>query len=325
MKKIIIFIVSLLLINCSIDNLTDTEKALKTESAEYVASVKFSENMINEEGLVSINQNYWEDAGIQGEGSYWCMITAIQDEDIDLIDKSIKAIEVTLTHSNSDGTFESTDDKGNARFIVFSLASITLLEDSRFYEKYSQRVSGIMYSLQNSAQWYYDVIHNDAGIGNTNYKFSAAFVLLKVGYHTDDNTLINYGEQYLTEALNNQDEDGYYLEEGGFDTSYQMVSVYLLYFIYHIPYCDSSCQSSILNSLQLAYEWGSDKIESNGKVSDEGNTRTANNISGSPENKLINYYEVILSFCYLYGLGFDGALPYSELVTDYLKGLKNNN
>jgi hypothetical protein len=321
MNKLMILVVSLLLINCSIDTLSDTEKALRTEPARFVASEKFSENIINEEGLVSVNQSSWVDAGIQGEGSYWCMITAIQNGDTGLIDKSLKAIEVTITHSNGDGTFEATDDKGNARFIVFSLASITLLEDTDFYQNYSQRISDIIYYLQDSAQWYYDIIHVDPGIENTNYKFSAAFVLLKVGYHINDNTFINLGEQYLSEALNNQDEDGYYLEEGGYDTSYQMVSVYLLYFIYHIQDCDSGCKSSIMNSLQLAYEWESDKIESNGKVSDEGNTRTANNISDSPENKLINYYEVILSFCYLYGLGFDGALSYAELVTDYLKGL----
>jgi hypothetical protein len=71
---------------------------------------------------------------------------------------------------------------------------------------------------------------------------------------------------------------------------------------------DGAVRSAAAGMLQRAAFWLGPRVGVMGLVSDEGNTRTSNDIETSPEHKLINYPEVALALGYAGVVFSDEAL-----------------
>jgi len=296
------------------------ERALRLPAVDRVASIKFDPSLIDSEGAVGPNQLEWTNPRLQGEGAYWGSIVAIKERDGELADRALRAVELALEHQLPDGSFEGGSPDDDLKFTGQALAALTLLQNSPWSGQLANRMDGVLASLHQTALWVEEQAELlvDPETEYTNVKAALAFILLKVGHHNSDTGLVETGEEYLSQVFNNQDPSGYFLEKDGWDTSYQMVTCRLLYFIYLSDFCSSQLRATIASSLQLAFEWEKQRIDPDtGRVDDTGNTRTANEVENSPEGKLINYFEVAMALAYLYSLGFEGAGKLAEAVSIY--------
>lgn len=126
----------------------------------------------------------------------------------------------------------------------------------------------------------------------------AAMILSNLSYRTQAKDTY-YAD--ATDALRYNSGSGYFIEKGGFDTSYQAVSLMNLCTLWFHS-TDSTWKTSIKTVITAAATWLASKIITTGPVPgyviDVGNTRTNNVQSRSPENKLINYPEVALALFY---------------------------
>ncbi len=294
-------------------------KTLYLNAVGTVADMRFKSSYIDSNGAVGTNQVSWSNLAIQVEAAYLGSIVAIRNNDYDLANRCLKTVEFALSHQNNNGTFTGSSAKDKARFIVLSCAALTFLEKSMWTDKFVDRINYVVSKFHKIALWVKDHSASEPAIHNTNIKAAVALVLLKVGFKVDNDELFKEGESYLKQVFVNQDNCGFYLEEGGWDSSYQMVTCFLLYSIYIAVFFEVERQTQIIKSLELAYEWEKQRIDKNsGKIDGTGNTRTANEIAKSPESKSINYFEATLSLAYLYSLGFEQADIYADSVARYL-------
>lgn len=106
---------------------------------------------------------------------------------------------------------------------------------------------------------------------------------------------------------------------GGWDSSYQMVNVFTLFFLYLISGNEADRQATILQSLEAGWQWMSPRIDrTSGTIDDAGNTRTANDPAHSPEGKGIKYFDASLGLVYLFALELAGAQGAADAVVDCL-------
>lgn len=132
----------------------------------------------------------------------------------------------------------------------------------------------------------------------TNRLLYAATAHLFVGEWLDDAEVYQRGVEFAAEALDRQDAAGWFLENGGWDSGYQAVSVHLLAVIVE-QFGDHR------DELALAAAWLASRVDAAGNVSSDGNTRTG---PGSPEGKPIPRQEVAWALYYAGAVLDDPAL-----------------
>ena len=296
-------------------------EALGLGAVEKVTRLRFDGSLISPNGAVGENKEKWANVTIQGEAAYYGTITAIRESREELASRSLRAIEFALAHQLANGTFEKSEPKDNLRFAVFGLAALSFLQNSGFAEQLSDRIGNAITKLHSTATWIKDNAPFDASTRNSNIKAALAFVLLKTGHHNKDKALVESGENYLQQVLASQDASGYYVEydvngNAGWDSSYQMVTAYLLYFTY-LSNVSPAHSATIKKSLQSSFNWEKARINPNGRIEDKGNRRTTNEPSLSPEGKGINYIEAALSLAYLHSLGIKEAAQLAGTVAEY--------
>ncbi len=295
------------------------QKAMSIDSIDTIVSFKFKPTYLNANGEFIQNQNSWTDPVVQGEGAYWAVIYSIRNNDSTVADLSLKAIELALTHLKSDHTIEGGELKELYRFLVYALASCTFLEASIWANSISTRINAVISKMKESAELVLDNIIFDSTFEDSNNQAACAFIAYKIGLNQQNIPLIQKGDDFLTDFFSHQEPEGYYTEAAGTDTSYQMVSCFVLYFIYLTKDVTDTVKTAISQSLEKAYTWEIERINiTTGYIDDTNNTRTANSIENSPEHKVINYYDVAIAFCYLYSLDYTDANNYAISITNYI-------
>ncbi len=121
--------------------------------------------------------------------------------------------------------------------------------------------------------------------------------------------------------MNTQQDNGVFLEHGGYDSSYQAVNILNLMLAYMNIGDSPSLKNKLYTAVQKGVEWELSKIKSDGEVSVEGNTRT-----GKKQEKLfgkykeVNYAEVALALYYWGGISGDvQSIIKADRVVAYLE------
>lgn len=112
-------------------------------------------------------------------------------------------------------------------------------------------------------------------------------------------TWANQGISLYNIAMGMRHIDGYFLEKGGYDSSYQAVSMFNMAYLFFAA-TDAGVKATIKADLQIACDWMITRIASTGEISTVGNSRTGpdGEVGSDGKVKLVNYGEVALALYY---------------------------
>gem|GEM_PF-4271418 len=170
-------------------------------------------------------------------------------------------------------TFVSGHPTSDAFFISDLVPALILLQESSLGSLYEEKIKTLYQPILNAGDYLaapssiQDMYKSDSKV--TNHLFFDAASMILAGKFLNNNSIMTSGYDVLNKILAQQTNDGIFLEKGGGDSGYQAVSLYNLAEI-----AIFTGDKSLLSPLQRGMAWELTKIEPNGEISAEGNTRT---------------------------------------------------
>ncbi|MFN0124333.1 MAG: hypothetical protein ACKV2V_27855 [Blastocatellia bacterium] len=280
------------------------------------------------QGFVGTNQRagYWIEAGTQ-RGSCRVVIYGVVTGDLAVADDAWRGIETTFAHQRADGGFEANDRPNGksakplgaavetACFFMQELGrAILVIRQSPHEKHFRDRIVALEPKMRRTmdfiAAGYDTIIANSGHAANRIVIAAKAFGLC--GLVLGDDQLTATSRKLIAYALTRRDRDGVFIENGGRDSSYNVVSILFGQTLaLHLPIPEFEA------ALPKAVAWQLTRIRENGEVDVTGNTRTGagkeTSIFGDP--KTVNYGEVTQALT-LYGLvkGDKAALAAADRV-----------
>jgi hypothetical protein len=220
---------------------------------------------------------------------------AIKFESEDALEKFILACEYSYAHQKNTGDFEliipdnlkslgtpSEGDlaSGTSFFLATMGSSLIALQQSDWFNNKVQnsiklRLDEIKGNIQLSLDYLktkkellisYD---NDA----PNRLFFDAMAFYSLGKYLNDEQAKTIGTEFINLALSKQNKEGYFIEAGGFDSSYNGVSLRLGMMLLGILSDNDTILPLLKKSLSCCVEWQASRVLSTGEISTLGNTR----------------------------------------------------
>ena len=254
---------------------------------------------------------YWVESGPQ-RGSCRAVIAAVVAGDLAAADNAWRGIDTAFAHQMVNGGFESkpaadgkvssafANNVETAYFFLQELGrAILVINESPHAAHFATRLAALRPKLRRAADYIdsgYDTIV--AKVGHTvNRVIIAAKAFGTCGVVLGDEKLIARSKQLIAHAITLRDAGGVFIENGGRDSSYNVVSILFgSVLALHVPLPEFEAV------LPAAVQWQLTRILPSGEVEVGGNTRTGvgkeANAFGKP--KTVNYNEVILALT-LYG------------------------
>ncbi len=335
---IIVGIILLILVG-NIINSHKKEVLEKSSEIELIKSNEFrklldlivTSEMIDASGASTRNQDKYLEVSSQRIASKM-IARGIADNNNDLIEKGIKAIEYGFEHQNTDGSFQydssliqmgatQADLLEAGSFFLDSVGhSYLLIEQTNFAIKYKSRLDLLKPKILLSLKWLEsnkEELFNKAEDAPNRLIFDALSFKLN-GIILKDKDYQNIGDEFIKENLKMQRNEGVFLEHGGHDSSYQAVNLMKLQ-IYRMYSDNQDLIKQIDSALIKGMVWEKTRIKENGEIDVTGNTRTGNCQEQVYEKcKEVNYQEVALSLMYYAGLYEDKeAEKLAEKVINY--------
>ncbi|MEM1441408.1 MAG: hypothetical protein AAGF67_03645 [Verrucomicrobiota bacterium] len=216
---------------------------------------------------------------------------AIASQDTRGIEHFLRGMEFALSHQQEDGRFavnipaELKSQKGPseadlASGVAFFLSSAGLGLDALYSSSWFQepaelkpaheRCDTILESLRPSlAALIEDApLLRKADLHAPNRLLFDAAAFLSLGRLLEDANAIATGEEFLALALEAIHEDGYFIEGGGADTSYNGVAAAILLRIAAMNHSEDLLEKGL-----TSVAWQTTRISPEGEISTEGNTR----------------------------------------------------
>jgi hypothetical protein len=271
-------------------------------------------DMPDEKGLTGSNHlnGSWLEAGTQ-RGSCRAVIAAVVAGDLARADKAWRGIDVAFARQRADGGFEaelrpngkSAREYGpaveTAFFFLQELGrAILVIRQSPHAAHFQGRIATLEPKLRRATDFIaggYDQIIKDSSHA-VNRVVIAAKAFGLCGLALKDEKLVAMSRKLMTHALTLRDPEGVFIENGGRDSSYNVVSILFGQVLaLHVPLPEFEA------ALPAAIKWQLTRIKDTGEVDVTGNTRTGvgkeQSYFGTPKN--VNYREVCLALSY-YGL-----------------------
>ena len=268
----------------------------------------------DEKGFTGTNRvnGRWLEAGPQ-RGSCRGVIAAVVADDLAKADDAWRGIDVAFSHQRPDGGFEA-DMRPNGKsakaqgpatetafFFLQELGRMILVirespHEAHFHDRIAKLEPKIRKACAFITAGYDTIIANSSKAVNRIVLAAKAFGTC--GLVLQDDSLIATSRKLIKHALTLRDAEGVFIENGGRDSSYNVVSVFygqILALHLDIPEFEAA--------LPAAVKWELTRIKENGEVEVAGNSRTGvgkeTSYSGQPKN--VNYNEVIFALT-LYGM-----------------------
>lgn len=265
-------------------------------------------------GLTGSNRlnGSWLEAGPQ-RGSCRAVIGAVVADDLTRADAAWRGIEVAFSHQRADGGFEanvrpngaSARSQGaaveTAFFFLQELGhAILVIRQSPHEAHFHARIAALEPKIRRACEFItagYDTI-----IANSSHAVNRIIIAAKAfgtcGLVLHDDGLVATSRRLIAHALTLRDKDGVFIENGGRDSSYNVVSILFGQVLaLHVPLPEFEA------ALPAAVAWQLTRIRENGEVDVTGNTRTGvgkeQSYFGTP--KKVNTTEVVLALTY-YGV-----------------------
>lgn len=216
-------------------------------------------------------------------GAYHVIAAGLLTGDADLLDRGLRGLEWGLAQQGPDGSFPEeragTTEKNSAlhaksQLIEAAARSLRLLHDCGLDAVPAPRVAALGEALARSARWLAATPDLDAfwvRAGNTNQRLFVVAALRESSLLLADDALGARASALLDDVLAAQLDDGTFVEAGGFDASYQTVSLDLL------TQCATSTTDPrrVVDALQRGVDRFLRVIRADGTVDAEDSTRTA--------------------------------------------------
>ena len=270
-------------------------------------------------GLTGSNRanGSWLEAGPQ-RGSCRGVIAALVAGNLAAADDAWRGIDVAFAHQRPDGGFEAEmrPNGTSARpygaavetafFFLQELGrAILVIRQSPHEAHFHDRIAAVEPKIRRASAFitvgYGTIIAHSSHAVNRIIIAAKAFGACGLVLH--DDALVATSRKLITHALTLRDQDGVFIENGGRDSSYNVVSILFgqaLALHVSLPEFEAA--------LPAAVAWELTRIRETGEVDVTGNTRTGvgkeKSYTGQPKN--VNYNEVVLALTY-YGLAHHDA------------------
>jgi hypothetical protein len=265
-------------------------------------------------GLTGSNRAHgsWVESGAQ-RGSCRAVIAAVVADDLVAADNAWRGIDVAFEHQRADGGFESKPQANGkvssafpanvetAYFFLQELGrAILVIGESPHAAHFEARLTALRPKLRRAADYInsgYDTIIPKVG-HSVNRVIIAAKAFGTCGVVLGDEKLVAQSRRLIAHAITLRDKEGVFIENGGRDSSYNVVSILfgsVLGLHVAIPEFEAILPSAVA--------WQLTRVLPTGEVDVNGNTRTG--VGKEPDAfgkpKTVNYTEVVLALT-IYGL-----------------------
>lgn len=319
--RLMVTLLTTLLTYSSISATSPISEAKAPLTSELNTISKFDPNLLrtlalsiplDKNGAVGRNKKGYISVAFQRHSSE-LIAYGILTKNVKLIETGVKILEYAFAHQKPDGSFidnspkQSTGSRASAvAFFYNDLGhSLLLLKDSSWFQKSKEtanlrvRLNKLLAPANTSLTWLMGqqkaLKHYDRN--TTNRKFFDVVACYLAGKALNRKDAIKMGENLAQAVLQQQTEQGFFLEEGGYDTSYQAVSLRLALLLYtHLEPDTVSLQQDLWMAIEKGIHWQLDHILPTGEISTAGNTRV---YPGGEKyfgrEKKVDYKEVILA------------------------------
>jgi hypothetical protein len=248
----------------------------------------------------------------------------IAEDDIQYIERGLKAIDYAFAHQDAAGNFGQSRWFETMGFLESAARSYALIEDSKYRDDYLPELGKHLDGMKAAAEWL--VTTKDEEFRTDwehapdylNAVAGAAVAFELVGRIAENEAWARQGREFIELILSNQWESGVFPEAGGYDSSYQAVTLWHL-MIYLLYSRDEEINKRLRPAVKLGWEWELSRITPEGEVITDGNARTG------PEGEIwrgkrkdVNYPEVLMSLVYWSYVSDDEEVrDLAEKVYDY--------
>jgi len=252
-------------------------------------------------GAMQLNQARWTDIVYQRIAIPLIWVGAVEN-DTSKIDDGWKAIDFANAHMTQDGGFSTAPGRTmNESEMAFWIAAVThafaVLNESPLGSRYAQREATALAAIRKNVEW----LNADQRVANlvkfdgpaTNRLFDDANAFAYSSLLLKDPQLQKRGEYFLQQALAHERSDGVFLEDNGYDSSYQGAS--LLNATYYALLGENT---QLRNALLVGTNREVEAVDTRGGLDTSQNTRTGGNhmVDGHPY--VVDLRAVILGLYY---------------------------
>ncbi len=227
--------------------------------------------------------------GISSQADY-----AVYNENTLALEYAIKAIEYAFVYQLEDGNFElvvpqdlasqtpqAADVASGVSFFLSSLGlALTTLDESTWYHSapmasYKNRIELLRPKIDRAAAWLQtqQTLLEVADQEAPNRLFFNALAFYSLGKWLGHSTLQATGLSFAKAALSMKHPNGYFLENGGWDSSYQGVGINVGFNLYSVLPETEILKTQLWDGLSCASDWQKSRILENGEISTQGNKR----------------------------------------------------
>lgn len=282
-------------------------------------------------GLTGSNRENgsWLESGPQ-RGSARGVLAAVVLDNLPLADQAWRGIELAFSHQRPDGGFDAVDRPNGtsakdlpaavetAYFFLQEVGrAILVIRQSPHEAHFHDRIVALLPKIRRGTDFLtagFPTIIPKVGHA-VNRVLIAAKAFGTCGVVLGDEKLLALSRQLVAHAITLRDKEGVFIENGGRDSSYNVVSILMGQVLaLHVPLPEFEA------ILPAAVAWQLTRVLPTGEIDVRGNTRTGvgkeKSYFGTP--KKVNYNEVILALTY-YGLVHrdQAALDAATRVFDY--------
>lgn len=271
----------------------------------------------------------WIEAGPQ-RGSCRGVIAAVVADDLAAADDCWRGIEIAFAHQRADGGFEAEIRPNGQSARPYSAAvetaffflqelgrTILVIRQSPHAAHFQERLAALQPKIRRACAFI--ALGSDQIITTTSHAPNRIIIAAKAfgtcGLVLEDDALIGIARKLIAHALTLRDAEGVFLEKGGRDSSYNVVSILMGQMLaLHVALPEFEA------ALPAAVAWQLTRIRPSGEIDVTGNTRTGVgqefSYTGTP--KKVNYTEIIFALTY-YGLSHhdSAALAAADRVFAY--------
>jgi hypothetical protein len=242
------------------------------------------------DGAVGNNRNGFIQVGLQNQSS-WIVPKALVEKDSTDLARAVRIIAYGFAHELPNGGFQFSvgssgsaptelSKEGSAAFFLADVGeSLALVKESTWFQSAPETASerSTLAKLMPSYHLAVDdlVAHastlaSDQGAVNRTFICSNAFGF--AGTLLNDSAAAAQSRSFVDNAIARQLPDGTFPESGGFDSSYQGVSIFLSQ-VRFANLQDGAERARLWHAIELAVTRERSAIAGDGTVSTEGNTR----------------------------------------------------
>lgn len=264
-------------------------------------------------GAVFMNREWEKDPAkawyieIQRDGGRWVQ-AGLAHRNRESVEWGLKQLEWGFARMKEDGSFDCDDAFHSASFLVETTAhSILLIEASPMAEPFKARLEKLKKPLLKCALWMASPANFRAAEQQRIYghrRFLVGCGLMQCALIHGDAELRRAAGYFIEDGVRMQRQDGAFPEKGGHDSSYHAVAlIYLQRLLLVTP--EEFRQPSWLPAAQRGNAWLASRIDPQGVVNVEGNTRTGSGqeVGRTGILKTVNRPEVATALLYQRQLG----------------------